>query len=134
EPQLHAVFDIFKGLGGDCALQGILVGHGGYYPFFCKGVGRDARSAAMNQAAAVMIQETRKAVHGMRVVGAARIAGTQTMRVKALNIAACSMAAQPEKIESIRPTAQTSWATPVRKANTSGSGNQWGMKPAVSRR
>src|ERR1700682_3120378 len=70
--------------------------------------------AATTQAPAAIAQVMKNAVQGSRVVGAARIAGTQTRSAKRLTIAAAAFAATRGEIDSSTPMPAAICPTPVR--------------------
>lgn len=69
---------------------------------------------ATTQAAEAIAHEMKKAVHGSLVLGAARIAGTQTRSVNRLNMPASVLAATRGKIEKSTPRPQAICPAPVR--------------------
>src|ERR1700686_68698 len=69
---------------------------------------------ATTHAADAIPHEMKNAVHGSRVVGAARIAGPQTRSVNRLIMPASAPAARRGKIENSPPRPQAICPTPVR--------------------
>src|SRR5258708_11761874 len=69
---------------------------------------------ATTHAADAIAHEMKNAVHGSRVLGAARIAGPQTRSVNMLNMPASVLAATRGKIENSTPRPQAICPAPVR--------------------
>jgi hypothetical protein len=81
---------------------------------FCLASGFSAMFWATVHAAAPMAQEMKNAVHGIRAVGAARIAGPQTSNVNRLIIPASILAAVRGRTENSTPRPQAICPVPVR--------------------
>src|SRR5450432_1573821 len=86
---------------------------------------------ATTHAADAIAQEMKNAVHGNRVLGAARIAGPQTSSVNKLIIPASAHAATRGKIENSTPRPLAICPAPVRYAQPTRYGSHAGTKSAV---
>src|SRR6266481_3747255 len=73
-------------------------------------------SCATSHAADAIAHEIKKAVHGSRALGAARIAGPQTRSVNRLIMPASAIAATRGRIENSTPRPQAICPAPVRVA------------------